>query len=54
MTVDDPKMYTQPYNAIKFDLQWNPKGEFEEQLCIPTEMDAYMKIIGNPAGGQKK
>ena len=54
VTVDDPKMYTQPYNAIKFDLQWNPKGEFEEQLCIPTEMDAYMKIIGNPAGGQKK
>jgi hypothetical protein len=54
VTVDDPKMYTQPYNAIKFDLQWNSMQEFEEQLCIPTEMDNYMKLIGNPAAAPKK
>lgn len=54
VTVDDPKMYTQPYNALKFDLKWNPKQEFEEQLCIPTEMDNYMKLIANPAGAEKK
>jgi hypothetical protein len=49
VTITDPKYYTQPYNAIKFDLKWNPKGEFEEQLCIPTDMETYMKTIANPA-----
>jgi hypothetical protein len=54
VTVDDPKMYTKPFQAIAFDLKWNPKEEFEEQLCIPTDMEEYMKTIANPAGAHSK
>ena len=53
VTIDDPKMYTKPFQAITFDLKWNPKEEFEEQLCIPTDMETYMKTIANPAGAHK-
>lgn len=54
VTIDDPKMYTQPFKAITFDLKWNPTQEFEEQLCIPTDMATYMQTIADPAGAQKK
>lgn len=53
VTLNDPKFYTLPYKAIEFDYDLNPKGEFEEQLCIPTEMENYMSIIANPAGAAK-
>jgi hypothetical protein len=54
ITVDDPKVYTKTWAAETFNLKWNPKQEFEEQLCIPSEMEVYMKTIGNPAGGKEK
>jgi hypothetical protein len=54
VTIDDPKMYTQPFKAITFDLKWNPMQEFEEQLCIPTDMETYMQTIANPAGSHGK
>ncbi len=54
ITVNDPKVYTKPWAAETFDLKWNPKQEFEEQLCIPSEMEIYMQTIGNPAGGKQK
>lgn len=54
ITVDDPKVYTKRWAAETFDLEWNPKQEFEEQLCIPSEMENYMKIIGNPADAKGK
>jgi len=54
VTVTDPKFYTQPYNAITFDLKWNPNGEFEEQLCIPTVTENYLSIIAGPAAVAKK
>jgi hypothetical protein len=35
---------------------WNPKQEFEEQLCIPSDAQAYMEFIADPAaaGAKKK
>jgi hypothetical protein len=53
VTVTDPTFYTKPYKVIQFDWDLNPKGEFEEQLCIPTDMETYMKIVGGPAGEKK-
>jgi hypothetical protein len=54
VTVDDPKTYTTPYLAETFDFKWNPKQEFEEQLCIPSDMATYMKTIARPADTQTK
>jgi hypothetical protein len=51
--IDDPKAYTEPYIASTVPFTWNPKQEFEEQLCIPSEAQAYMSVIANPAGGKK-
>jgi hypothetical protein len=52
--IDDPKIYTHPYIASTVKFVWNPKQEFEEQLCIPSDAQAYMDVIGNPASAKKK
>jgi hypothetical protein len=51
--VNDPKMYTQPWVLSTVKYVWNPKQEFEEQLCIPSDAQAYMDAIANPAGKKK-
>lgn len=53
VTIDDAKAYTEPYVAANLQFTWNPKQEFEEQLCIPSEAQAYMDAIANPAGSKK-
>ena len=50
---DDPKAYTQPWVVSTVDYTWNPQQEFEEQLCIPSDAQAYMDAIANPAGKKK-
>ena len=45
MTIDDPKAYTKPFVAMKQVLRWNPKQEFEEQLCVPSEAADYLWIF---------
>jgi hypothetical protein len=52
VTIDDPKSYTKPYVAMKAVLQWNPKQEFDEQLCVPSEAAAYLEIV-KPAAEEK-
>jgi hypothetical protein len=53
VTIDDPKSYTKPYVAMKQAvLQWNPKQEFDEQLCVPSEAAAYLEIV-KPAAEEK-
>jgi len=51
--IDDPKAYTESYIASTVPFTWNPKQEFEEQLCIPSSAQAYMSTIANPAGAKK-
>jgi len=49
MTIIDPKMYTQPWQALnKFPLHLMP-ADFDIQplLCSPTEMNSYNSDIGN-------
>jgi hypothetical protein len=51
VTLDDPKTYTKPWMAGTTIFKWIPRQEFEEQLCVPSLMEEYMKFVGGPAGG---
>jgi hypothetical protein len=51
--IDDPKAYTEPFVLATINYVWDPKQEFEEQLCIPSDAQAYMDAIANPAGKKK-
>jgi hypothetical protein len=50
VNIDDPKIYTKPFEIAEIPFKWLPDQTFEEQLCVPSEMIEYMKIIGIPAG----
>jgi hypothetical protein len=54
VNIDDPKTFTKPYTAATTTFTWNPKQEFEEQLCIASDAQAYMEIIGKPAAAPTK
>jgi hypothetical protein len=51
VTVNDPKIYTKPFVLSRNDYQWIPDQEAEEQMCVPSEMIEYMKLISDPAFG---
>ena len=53
VSLDDPKIYTKPYVETTALWSWNPKQEFEEQLCIPSDAQAYLDVIANPAAAPK-
>ena len=50
VTVDDPKIYTKPFVLTKYNMKWIPEQEFEEQLCVPSEMMQYEKLLAVPVG----
>jgi len=50
VTVDDPTIYTKPFQLGEADFKWIPDQQFDEQLCIPSEMLDYLNIIADPAG----
>jgi len=54
VTVDDPKVYTKPFLLGTTVYKWIPDQQFEEQLCIPSEAQAYTDFIAGPAGAKKK
>jgi hypothetical protein len=53
VTVDDPKFYTKPFVLLTNTYRWIPSqfpafetvGEFDEQFCVPSDMDEYNKIM---------
>lgn len=49
VTVDDPKYYTKPITAENH-FKWMPSQLIDEQLCVPSEGLAYLKIVADPAG----
>jgi hypothetical protein len=51
VTIDDPKIYTQPFTLTTNNYKWIPDQQLEEQLCIPSQMLDYVNIIGAPADG---
>ena len=52
MTIDDPKSYTKPFEVMKQIYTWAPQQEFEEQLCITSEVLEYRETF-REAGADK-
>jgi hypothetical protein len=50
VTVDDPKLYTKPFVLASASFRWLPSQELEEQLCIPSQMQEYLQLVGDPGG----
>jgi hypothetical protein len=53
VTIDDPTTYTKTFMLGKTIYKWIPSQDFEEQLCIPSAMEAYQNAIAKPAGAKK-
>jgi hypothetical protein len=51
LTIDDPKMYTQPWQPlIKFPLRLQPRGfDIREMFCVPSDTAQYNTEIGDPS-----
>ena len=56
LTIDDPNMYTKPWNALnKFQMRLDPEGfDIREQLCAPSESAEYNKTVAEEAIKPKK
>jgi hypothetical protein len=56
MTIDDPKMYTKPWNALdKFRMGLQPEWfDIREQVCAVSEELDYTKTVAKPVDAAKK
>jgi hypothetical protein len=56
LTINDPKMYTKPWNALdKFQLGLQPEWfDVREQLCAPSEASDYNRTVAAEAVEKKK
>jgi hypothetical protein len=53
ITIDDPKTYTKPFVLATNRFKWIPDQEDEEQLCVPSEMIEYRKLVAVPVDQDK-
>jgi hypothetical protein len=56
VTINDPKMYTRPWNALdKFVLHRLPDDfDVEEFICAPSEVTDYNNSLAAPVSGPKR
>ncbi len=49
VTINDPKMYTEPWQGLsKFPLHLQPPGfDMSELICSPIDMAEYNRQVGN-------
>ena len=52
VTIDDPEMYQKPFVAARHELKRGTKP-LDEQLCIPSEAQTYLELVGRPAARPK-
>jgi len=50
VTIDDPKIYTKPFELGTAFYRWIPNQELDEKLCLPSEVIEYLRSMGDPAG----
>lgn len=50
VTVDDPKIFAKPFSLGTNNFRWIPNQELDEWLCVPSEVQEYLKEMGDPAG----
>jgi hypothetical protein len=50
ITMTDPKIYTKPFEIGTINFRWIPSQQLDEWLCVPSEVEEYLKTMGDPAG----
>jgi hypothetical protein len=50
MTMDDPKLYTRPFDLGETHFRWIPNQKMFDFTCIPSEVQRYLKEVGDPSG----
>jgi hypothetical protein len=48
--MDDPKLYTKPFYIGDVHFRWIPNQQLDDFTCIPSELQQYLKEMGDPAG----
>jgi hypothetical protein len=50
ITMDDPKIYTKQFPMGEVHFRWIPNQQLDDFTCIPSEVQTYLKEMGDPAG----
>lgn len=50
ITMDDPKLYTKQFFLGEEHFRWIPNQQLDDFTCIPSEVQEYLKEMGDPAG----
>ena len=50
LTMDDPKLYTKQFFLGEEHFRWIPNQQVDEFTCIPSQVQQYLKEMGDPAG----
>ena len=48
--MDDPKLYTKQFALGVEHFRWIPNQQLDEFTCIPSQVQQYLKELGDPAG----
>ena len=52
-TIDDPKVYTKPWETMRFPMRLHdPRTDVMEYYCSPVEQQNYNKFFGNGVSGK--
>lgn len=50
LTMDDPKLYTKQFDLGEEHFRWIPNQMLDDFTCIPSQVQEYLKEMGDPAG----
>jgi hypothetical protein len=50
ITMDDPKLYTKQFPLGVEHFRWIPNQQLDEFTCIPSQVEQYLRELGDPAG----
>jgi hypothetical protein len=50
ITMDDPKLYTKQFFLGEEHFRWIPNQQLDDFTCIPSQVQQYLKEMGDPAG----
>jgi len=54
MTIEDPKVFSQPWVTPKSIIKLNPGNELWETFCAPSDYSQFNEKVFDPAAGGKK
>ena len=50
ITIEDPAVYTKPFSLGSVTFRWVPNQQIDEWICMPSDVQEYLKLMGDPAG----